>query len=474
MTNPLECSRKIFVLDTSALIHDPHCPQQFEEHDVYIPSTVLEELARKKKELFEARQAQRLLDVLTSGKNRTEISQGIPLGESPLSGKLFFVTEPTRKYIPVSLSRDVPDNQIIGAAFYLQKKYPTRKVIIVSNDIGLRLKAISNGMSAETYSHDKAIDDTSVLSSGIHELPEDFWVRHEKDITLWKKDGRDFYRLKNPITTNIVRLNEFVYLEKEGYAPFYARIMEKEGDFIVLAAVRNNYSKSPIWGILPKNRGQLFALDVLLDPDIHEVSILGQAGSGKTLLALASALHQIFDVHLYQEILMTRMMVPIGDEIGFFPGTEEEKVAPWLGALFDNLDMLCQPDPKDRHGNKERGEKICPPSITREYLMRRIKIKSPTTMRGRNLFQKFFIVDEGQNMTPKQIKTMTTRSGPGTKFVLLGNNAQIDTPYLTENTSGITYAVEKLRGEHGWKHAAHLILERGERSVLAEYAERVL
>jgi PhoH-like ATPase len=221
-------------------------------------------------------------------------------------------------------------------------------------------------------------------------------------------------------------------------------------------------SKFNVWGINARNKEQNFALNLLMDPNVDFVTLLGQAGTGKTLLTLAAALQQTLDLKLYSEIIMTRVTVSVGEDIGFLPGTEEEKMNPWMGALEDNLDVLNKSD--DTAGDWGR-------AATQDLIKSRIKVKSLNFMRGRTFLKKFLIIDEAQNLTPKQMKTLITRAGPGTKVVCLGNIAQIDTPYLTEGSSGLTFVVDRFKG---WQHNGHVTLQRGERSRLADYAAEAL
>jgi PhoH-like ATPase len=215
-----------------------------------------------------------------------------------------------------------------------------------------------------------------------------------------------------------------------------------------------------VWGINARNREQNFALNMLMDPDLDFVSLLGTAGTGKTLLALAAGLAQVLDMSRYREIVMTRVTVPVGEDIGFLPGTEEEKMTPWMGALMDNLEVLTRTD----GGDWAR-------AVTDDLLRSRIRIHSLNFMRGRTFLNKYIILDEAQNLTPKQMKTLITRAGPGTKVVCLGNVAQIDTPYLSETNSGLTYAVDRFKS---WPHAGHITLRRGERSRLADFASEAM
>ncbi|MEA5097551.1 MAG: PhoH family protein, partial [Burkholderiaceae bacterium] len=259
-------------------------------------------------------------------------------------------------------------------------------------------------------------------------------------------------------------INQFVYMEpKDSDAPFNAQVRQISGKTAVLETLRDfGHAKNSVWGITARNREQNFALNLLMNPDCDFVSLLGQAGTGKTLLALAAGLAQVLDSKRYNEIIITRVTVPVGDDIGFLPGTEEEKMSPWMGALDDNLEVLHKGDGEGGDWGR---------AATQDLIRSRIKIKSLNFMRGRTFVNKFVIIDEAQNLTPKQMKTLITRAGPGTKILCLGNIAQIDTPYLTEGSSGLTYVVDRFKG---WEHSGHVTLARGERSRLADYASEVL
>ena len=304
------------------------------------------------------------------------------------------------------------------------------------------------------------MDDTELLYSGITELPEDFWENHSKSMESWQEEGRMFYKLTGPLCKDFI-INEFVFYEFD--KPFHAIVKKIEGQTATLQIVQDYaLTKFNVWGINARNKEQNFALNLLLDPDIDFVTLLGQAGTGKTLLTLASALEQVLDKKIYSEIIMTRVTVSVGEDIGFLPGTEEEKMTPWMGALEDNLDVLNKSD--GDAGDWGR-------AATQDLIRSRIKIKSLNFMRGRTFLNKFLIIDEAQNLTSKQMKTLITRAGPGTKVVCLGNIAQIDTPYLTEGSSGLTYVVDRFKG---WDHNGHVTLMRGERSRLADYAAETL
>jgi PhoH-like ATPase len=275
-------------------------------------------------------------------------------------------------------------------------------------------------------------------------------------------EGHTFYNIKGPTCRDLL-VNEFVYQDEGVEKPFYAVVAAQDDTSATLRTLTDyTHSKNAIWGITARNREQNFVLNLLMNPEIDFVTLLGQAGTGKTLLTLAAGLMQTLEHKLYTEIIMTRVTVPVGEDIGFLPGTEEEKMSPWMGALDDNLDVLNQT-------SEEGGE--WGRAATRDLIRSRIKIKSLNFMRGRTFLNKYLIIDEAQNLTPKQMKTLITRAGPGTKVVCMGNIAQIDTPYLTEGSSGLTYVVDRFKG---WPHSGHVTLQRGERSRLADHAAEVL
>ena len=466
-TSASKANSKLFVLDTNVLMHDPTSLFRFEEHDVYLPMITLEELDNNKKGMTEvarnARQASRFLDDIVSS-TESDIENGVPLagfGTREASGKLLLQTRPVTLDFPSALpDSGKADNQILAVALDLQHHNPKRSVVLVSKDINMRIKARAIGVAAEDYFNDKVLEDTDLLFTGMRELPRDFWDKHGKDIESWQEHGRTLYRIKGPLVSSL-SLNEFVYQDDD--KPFYALVTAQEGKTAVLKTLKDyTHQKNNIWGIVARNREQNFALNVLMDPDVDFVTLLGQAGTGKTLLTLASALMQTLEFKVYSEIIITRVTVPVGEDIGFLPGTEEEKMNPWMGALEDNLDVLNATD--DEAGDWGR-------AATRDLIRSRIKVKSLNFMRGRTFLNKFLIIDEAQNLTPKQMKTLITRAGPGTKVVCLGNIAQIDTPYLTEGSSGLTYVVDRFKG---WAHSGHITLQRGERSRLADHAAEVL
>ena len=461
---------KLFVLDTNVLMHDPTSLFRFEEHDIFLPIGTLEELDNHKKGLSDvarnARQASRFLDDIISSAV-SDIKAGLPLAAKAqpaaagASGRLFLQTEAISGALPATLAAGKTDNQIIAVVRHLQRAQPARAVILVSKDINMRIKARALGLAAEDYFNDKVLEDTDLLYAGVRKLPADFWDTHGKDMESWKKDGHTFYRVRGPLVPKLV-LNEFVY-DETAERPLHATVRECSGRAAVLETVRDYaHPRNAVWGVSARNREQNFALNLLMDPAIDFVTLLGQAGTGKTLLALAAGLTQVLDQKRYNEIIITRVTVPIGEDIGFLPGTEEEKMQPWMGALEDNLDVLNASD----GAGGEWGR-----AAARDLVRARIKVKSLNFMRGRTFIGKWLIIDEAQNLTPKQMKTLVTRAGPGTKVVCLGNIAQIDTPYLTEGSSGLTFVVDRFKD---WAHSGHVTLARGERSRLADHAAEVL
>ncbi len=456
--------RKIFVLDTNVLMHDPVSLFQFEEHDVFLPMMTLEELDGHKKGMSDvarnARQVSRYLDQLLSH-SQGNITDGIELsalGNIEAKGKLFFQTHTLDAQLPQGLPQGKADNQILAVVQALQNREKDRSVVLVSKDINMRIKATAMGLAAEDYFSDKTLDDTDMLYSGRMELPTDFWETHGKKMQSWKEDGRTWYKITGPLVREWFT-NLFVYLPDNS---FMAQVKKIEGKTATLCVVRDYMqSKHSVWGITARNREQCFALDLLMNPDIDFVTLLGQAGTGKTLITLAAALTQTLDMRRFSEIIFTRATVSVGEEIGFLPGTEEEKMLPWMGALEDNLEVLNSVDSGSEWSRH----------AANDIIRSRIKVKSMSFMRGRTFLNKFVIIDEAQNLSPKQMKTLITRAGPGSKIVCLGNIAQIDTPYLTEGSSGLTYVVDRFKG---WEHSGHVTLQRGERSRLADFASESL
>ena len=463
---------KLFVLDTNVLMHDPMCLFRFEEHDIYLPMIVLEELDGHKKGMTEvnrnARQTSRSLDALAAAKG-ADMALGLQLdttGHREAKGRLFFQTQVLDYSLPTSLPQGKADNQILGVVEALRKinsKLPTpREVVLVSKDINMRVKARALGLAADDYQNDKTLEDGDLLYSGALALPLDFWTKQAKHVESWQEGHTTFYRLSGPLVPSMM-VNQFVYFEAPGEPSLYARVVEVRPQTVVLKTLKDyKHLKNVVWGVAARNREQNFAMNLLMDPEVDFVTLAGTAGTGKTLMALACGLTQVLDDRRYTEIIMTRATVSVGEDIGFLPGTEEEKMGPWMGAMDDNLEVLAKTETTAGEWGR---------AATNELIRSRIKVKSMNFMRGRTFLNKYVIIDEAQNLTPKQMKTLITRAGPGTKIVCMGNLAQIDTPYLTEGSSGMTYAVDKFKG---WPHGGHITLARGERSRLADFASDVL
>jgi PhoH-like ATPase len=459
--------KKLFVLDTNVLMHDPMSLFRFEEHDIFLPMIVLEELDGHKKGMTEvarnARQASRTLDAL-AGAQGADIASGLKLdttGHREAGGCLFFQTLPLDSKLPSSLPPGKADNQILGVVAALREKFAPREVVLVSKDINMRVKARALGLATDDYQNDKTLDDLELLYSGSMALPTDFWAKHG-NVESWQTGHFTFYRVSGPVVPSLY-INQFVFFEAPGEPSLYARVIEIRGKTAVLKTLKDyGHLKNAVWGVTTRNREQNFAMNLLMDPEVDFVTLSGTAGTGKTLMALAAGLTQVLDDRRYTEIIMTRATVSVGEDIGFLPGTEEEKMGPWMGALDDNLEVL---------GKTEGGAGEWGRAATNELIRSRIKIKSMNFMRGRTFLNKYVIIDEAQNLTPKQMKTLVTRAGPGTKIICMGNLAQIDTPYLTEGSSGLTFAVDKFKG---WPHGGHITLARGERSRLADFASDVL
>jgi PhoH-like ATPase len=462
-------TKKLFVLDTNVLMNDPAAIFRFEEHDIFLPMIVLEELDDHKTGLSEVarnvRQTNRMLVEMMSQADQQDMSQGLKIpsfskqsDKVDSSGRLFFQTEPLNN---VSMLESLPgnkaDNTILSTAIGLKENEQDREVILVSKDINLRIKAGILGLKAEDYFNDKVLDDVNLLHTGRHLIPDDFWDTHSQGIESWQEEGRAFYKVKGPQIENWSP-NDCIHTANKQLS---ALVRNFEGNTATIELAKDyTMAKNAVWGITARNDEQNFALNLLLDPNIDLVTLQGTAGTGKTLLTVAAGLQQVLDDKRYNEIIMTRVTVPVGEDIGFLPGTEEEKMTPWMGALMDNLEVL-----HDAHQSSWEKD------ATNELMQKWIKIRSLNFMRGRTFVNRYIIIDEAQNLTSKQMKTLITRAGPGSKVVCLGDIKQIDTPYLTETTSGLTFAVDRFKS---WLHAGHMTLAKGERSRLADYAAEIL
>lgn len=441
-------ARRVFVLDASVLMHDPSALFRFQEHDLFLPMAVLRALDTGKKGLSEearnVRQVSRFLDQLLGQARPEAIESGLALAQTTLrgtaAGRLYFLRQSEPRSLP-------KDDDILTAALQLQESRPEVAVTLVSKDITLRIQAMALGLNAEDYHSDQVLDDVDLLYTGA------LCVKTDRIVAQTER-ALEFLIKPHECYPNLCVTTE------DGH--FEGIVREIHAQRALASAVTNHRAQGEaVWGVQARNPEQNFALNLLLDPEVDFLSLLGVAGTGKTLLALAAGLAQTLEMHHYREIVMTRATVPIGEDIGFLPGTEEEKMTPWMGALMDNLEVLGQPEGATRWGQ----------AATQDVLRSRIKIRSLNFMRGRTFLNRYIIVDEAQNLAAKQLKTLITRAGPGTKIVCLGNVAQIDTPYLTATTSGLTYVVDRFRH---WSHAGHVTLQRGERSRLADFASEAL
>ena len=461
--------RRVFVLDTSVLLHDPAAIFRFHEHDIFLPMTVLEELDAGKKGSSEvarnARQVSRFLEEIIAHAVAGDMDHGLCIPAMPGSrgleatGRLFFQTRTFTSELPASLPGTIPDNAILAMVLAIRAERPQVVVTLVTKDINLRIKARILGIPAEDYYNDQVLDDVDLLYTGVSTLPVDFWETHSKHMESWQEAGRTFYRVNGPLVRQW-HVNQCLVQGAEQEFEALVRTIDDHGAVIELASDYRS-ARHATWGITARNREQNFALNLLMDPDIDLVTLVGQAGTGKTLLALAAGLVLTLDEKQFREIIMTRVTVPVGEDIGFLPGTEEEKMTPWMGALIDNLEVLTQSEEGGGWGR----------AATNDLLHHRIKIRSLNFMRGRTFLNRYLIIDEAQNLTAKQLKTLITRAGPGSKVVCLGNLSQIDTPYLTETNSGLTNVVDRFKD---WPYSGHITLVRGERSRLADYASIAL
>jgi len=461
--------KRLYILDTNVLMHDPTALFRFEEHDIFLPMMVLEELDAAKKGLSEVarnvRQVSRFIGEMMQRQQVSNLDEGLDLilpeglELAQGTGKLFFQTSMPETHSSLLRDGSFADNEILSTALALRDNSGMgRQIILVSKDINLRIKAAILGVQAEDYYNDRALDDLSLLYRGSRNHGADFWDAYP-GLQSWNSNGRTYYR--------------FELKEENGWYPnqcisigddngVEAIVKEIDHQTVKLQLVDDYYEgHKNVWGVHARNREQNFALNLLMDPEIDFVTLMGTAGTGKTLLTLAAGLAQVMDQKRYSEIIVTRATVSIGEDIGYLPGTEEEKMTPWMGALTDNLEVLTQPQEGGEWGR----------AATNDLLASRVKIRALNFMRGRTFLNRFVIIDEAQNITPKQMKALITRAGPGTKMICLGNVEQIDTPYLTETTSGLTFAVDRFKD---WAHAGHITLRRGERSRLADFASEAL
>ncbi|HAS6064318.1 TPA: PhoH family protein [Vibrio vulnificus] len=457
-----DTDRKLFVLDTNILLHEPFAIYSFKEHDVVIPMTVLEELDRikdsKRDVARDARVAIRALEALFKDATPDEISEGIPVSkEGEGHGTISILADFELQETVKAFADKAGDNRILNAVLYLQNKRAPREVVLVTKDINMRLRAKGAGVRfVEDYRTDQLIDDIQYLTKGYQVREGNFWSQVDQ-VESYAIAGRTFHKLdRAPFDPTFI--NQYVVDEEE--SDFVGRVETIDDDKLTLLDLsRDRLMHRKAWDITPKNIYQAMALDALLDPDIDLVILTGAAGSGKTLLALAAALEQTIEKGMFDKIIVTRNTPDIGESIGFLPGTEEEKMMPWLAAVTDTLEAL------HKHDHCTEG--------SLKYIVDKanIQFKSINFMRGRSIQNAFVLLDECQNLTASQIKTIITRCGEGTKIVCSGNLAQIDSHYLTPVTSGLTYMVERFKNFEG---SANIHLNGVVRSRLAKFAEENL
>ena len=449
--------KRLYVLDTNVLIHEPESIFKFEEHTVFIPLRVLEELDGHKRGQNEiarnARQAHRYLDELLSAIDISELQKGITLNDK---GRLLFQTFEKERV-------QVADNEIIDVTKHLRDDVLADDitVILVTKDINMRIKASVHGLISEDYRNDQVSTlGDELLFAGQVEITDSMWESEGVDIKVERKDSPELgtliiYKITAPWVGNWP-VNTHVYSESSSNKNFRGILRAIDKDCVTVEMLPDYEHQYHCWGIQAKNKEQNFALSVLTDPEIDFVTIAGEAGTGKTLLTLAAALDLVYEDKIYEEIIVTRATVPLGQDIGFLPGEEESKIEPWMGAITDALETLsASPDGNDFE--KKSGI---------EFLKNKVKIKSSSFMRGRSFSNKFFIIDEAQNLTAAQMHGLISRAGLGTKVVAIGNLKQIDTPYLSASTSGFSFAIDKMGS---WEHYAHITLKSVERSRLADY-----
>jgi PhoH-like ATPase len=450
---PVIPSTRLFVLDTNVLLHDPHSTLKFREHDVFVPFVTLEELDGKKAGREDlnrnARQATRLLNDIVMQPGFT-METGFPLNAfngGSATGNLFVQREALAFLSNEHVRKN--DNLYLSVLADLKTKFPGREVVLVTKDLNLRIKARAMDFAAEDFLYDHALQDADLIYRGWRQVTDKQFAQWGPELKSWRAGRVAHYSI--PLSGD-EQLNEFLVFPDGG---LYRMVELRESTAVLQAVEDTTKDKNSVMGICARNEEQRAALSLLQDEDVDLVTLLGPAGTGKTLLALAAAFKQVM-AGTYDTILFTRAHTPLGEDIGFLPGSEEEKISPWLGALFDNIEVLAEQAPSVTEGHK-----------LRELAKEVVEVKAMTFMRGRTFHRKFVILDEAQNLTPKQIKALTTRAGEGAKFVVLGNLAQIDSPYLTETSSGLAYLVEKFKG---WPHFGSLVLDKGERSRLANAA----
>lgn len=439
--------RKAFILDTNVLLFDPQALFKFGNNDIIIPIVVIEEIDRFKREMSEngrhARLFSRLIDEMRAD---GELSKGVRL---PNSGGILTVELGSHQPLPMELQMEKADNRILALAISLKKEHPKRPVVFVTKDVNLRIKADALGITAEDFEPSSVEPDE--LYTGSLTLTVDAHLVDE------------FYQQKRLVYKEgqALKPNQYVIL-KDALNPNHTAMgrFSKELDCIVPIFK----PAEGLWGIFPKNAEQAFAIDALLNDDIKLVSLVGKAGTGKTLLAIAAGLSKTVDEGVYHRLLVSRPVFPLGKDIGFLPGDIEEKLNPWMQPIYDNIDFLFgTTGAKGRRGAGKGCQELMNQGL--------LQIEPLTYIRGRSIPQQYLIVDESQNLTPHEIKTIVTRAGDNTKIVLTGDSFQIDNPYVDSANNGLVYLVDRFKEE---SISAHITFMKGERSKLSELASNLL
>ena len=451
--------KRTYILDTNVLIHDPHAPLRFEEHEVAIPMTVLEELDKLKSGQNEtargARQASRTLSNLLDKSPLKGVNESLPIDRGGSNeGTLSFLNLPSDYGKGGHIDSSVADNMILLSAMEAQSNRGDREVIVVSKDVNLRVKAVALGVLVEDYSYDNALDDGDTMAEGLWSS-EDLWNGDLFDsVHDISASGRQRLKVTGACVGDWYP-GMLVCDDKK----YEAIVREKDGKEAVIEPCDSYRNGKNLWGVNARDVRQNFAINLLMDDEIDLVTLAGGAGTGKTFIAMAAALALVFEARRFERIIITRETTPSGEDIGFLPGTEEEKMLPWMRAFYDNIQELIRI--QDPHVA----------AAAKPFIESRLEMRSMSFMRGRTLSDTLLILDEAQNLTPRQAKTLATRVGRNTKLICLGNVGQIDTPYLTGPTSGLTHLVQRFRG---WPHAGHITLSKVERSRLADMAEKQL
>jgi PhoH-like ATPase len=459
--------KKTFVLDTNVLLHDPRALVRFEDNNVVIPIEVVEEIDRFKRDSSEkgrnARQVSRLLDGLREKGNLAEGVEIDPIAHGQL--KVVFCRSETLSQLPPELKSGNGDNNILAVALEqrLQGVMGSQPpVILVTKDTNLRIKADAVGLIAQDYTSDK------VAIADLYPGTAEWWVSAAQMEQLQREGSLCVAELPPlPPEAPLLQANEGVTLvdmAQPGHT-LLARYCAAAAQLRPLPKV----SRAKLGRVSARNREQTFALDLLLDASIQLVTLVGKAGTGKTLLALAAGLHQVADDHTYERLLVTRPVIPLGKDIGFLPGDLQEKMGPWMQPIVDNLDYLLGSD--EANPSQARGARSARNNWLDLKSMGLLEVEAISYIRGRSIPNQFMVVDEAQNLTPHEVKTIVTRVGEGTKIVFTGDPYQIDNPYVDADSNGLTWLVEKFKGQ---ELAGHVTLRKGERSALAELAANLL